>query len=319
MKDEELHRGDLVEVRSPSEILATLDECGTLVSLSFMPEMVTYCGQQFKVGCRADKICDTVNYTGSRRVPNTVMLEGLRCNGSEHAGCQAECRIFWKEAWLRKIAPDAPPAPPFQPSEAQALLELASRNTHSKVEKDGKVEALYRCQNTSILDYSDHLRVWDPRPYVREYTSGNVSLSRFLRVTSRAAVTEPLSKLGFVPEIHVPGTAAPGDKFKSLNLQPGERVRVKLQEEIAKTLTPGGRNGGMWFDREMLPYCGGVFLVRQRIERFINERDGRMVVFRNQPVTLEGVVCSGNRSTRRWLCQRAIYPFWRECWLERVT
>jgi len=94
---------------------------------------------------------------------------------------------------------------------------------------------------------------------------------------------------------------------------------VKLKEEIAKTLTPDGRSGGMWFDLEMLPYCGGVFLVRQRIERFINERDGRMVVFKNQPVTLEGVVCSGNLSTRRWLCQRAIYPFWREYWLERVT
>ena len=30
MKDEELYRGDLVEVRSPSEILATLDESGAL-------------------------------------------------------------------------------------------------------------------------------------------------------------------------------------------------------------------------------------------------------------------------------------------------
>jgi hypothetical protein len=29
-------------------------------------------------------------------------------------------------------------------------------------------------------------------------------------------------------------------------------------------------------------------------------------------------VCSGEWSTQRWFCPRAIYPYWRECWLERV-
>jgi len=61
-----------------------------------------------------------------------------------------------------------------------------------------------------------------------------------------------------------------------------------------------------------------VYRVRQRIERFINERDGKLMVLKNQPVTLEGVVCSGDRSICRWLCPREIYPYWRECWLERV-
>jgi hypothetical protein len=35
-------------------------------------------------------------------------------------------------------------------------------------------------------------------------------------------------------------------------------------------------------------------------------------------VTLEGVVCSGQRSLRRWFCPRQIYSYWRECWLRRV-
>ena len=319
MNQEELYRGDLVEVRGPAEILATLDESGALAGLPFMPEMVVYCGRRFAVDRRADKVCDTVKYTGSRRVPNAVLLEDLRCDGSEHQGCQAECRIFWKEAWLRKVAPNARPAPPFPLSEAHALIERASQNTRSKVENGGKVETRYRCQNTDILHYSDFLNVWDPRPYVREYTSGNVSLFHFVQVTSRAAVTEPLRKLGYVPEIHLPGAAAPGDKFEPLNLQPGELVRVKSKEEIAKTLTPEGRHRGMWFDREMLPYCGGVYRVRQRIGRFINERDGKLVVMKNQPVTLDRVVCSGDRSICRWLCPRAVYPFWHECWLERVA
>lgn len=318
MKDAELHRGDVVDVRSPSEILATLDESGTLDGLPFMPEMVANCGRRFTVSYRADKICDTVDYTGSRRVPNAVLLEDLRCNGSGHDGCQAECRIFWKESWLRKLPPDAPPAPPFPASDAAALVERVSRYVRSAVEKDGRAAPRYRCQNTDIPRYSEYLDVWDPRPYLREYTSGNVSLPHFLRVSARAAVTEPLRKLGLVPEIHLPGTASPSDTFELLNLQPGELVRVKSKEEIAKTLTPDGRNKGMWFDREMMPYCGGVFRVRQRIERFINERDGKMLVLKNPPVTLEGVVCSGDRSICRWLCPRAIYPYWRECWLERI-
>ena len=36
--------GDLVEVKSADEILATLDADGTLDHLPFMPEMVEFCG-----------------------------------------------------------------------------------------------------------------------------------------------------------------------------------------------------------------------------------------------------------------------------------
>jgi hypothetical protein len=31
---------------------------------------------------------------------DTVHLSDLRCDGSAHAGCQAGCLLFWKEAWL---------------------------------------------------------------------------------------------------------------------------------------------------------------------------------------------------------------------------
>ena len=45
--------GDLVTVRPLDEILATLDEQGTLDKLPFMPEMRTFCGRQFRVSRRA--------------------------------------------------------------------------------------------------------------------------------------------------------------------------------------------------------------------------------------------------------------------------
>lgn len=318
MSKVELHRGDLVEVKGPAEILATLDGRGALADLPFMPEMAPHCGRRFTVDRRADKICDTIQYTGSRRVHDAVLLEDLRCDGSAHDGCQAECRFFWKTEWLRPVSPEDPPAPPAPAGAMAALLERTSANTRSLVRIGEKQETHYYCQVTELQRCSEHLKLWDARTYVREYTSGNVTLGHFLKVTSRAVVQEPMRKLGLIPEIHLPGTAKKGDKFEPLNLQRGELVRVKSREEIAKTLTPDGRNKGLWFDREMMPYCGGTFRVRQRIGRFINDQDKKMIVLKNEAITLDGVVCSGDYSLRRWFCPRAIYPYWRECWLERV-
>ena len=318
MSELELHRGDLVEVKSPREILATLDGEGRHAGFPFMPEMIPYCGRRFSVWRRADKVCDTVDYTGSRRLPGGVILGDLRCDGSGHDGCQAECRLFWKTAWLRPVSKDTPPSPPFPPEDAELLRERTRGFTRSVTEVDGKPQTAYRCQNTELPKCSEYLWVWDPRPYVREYTSGNVSLAHFLKVTTRAAFTEPMRKFGLVSEIHLPGTATKENTFPKLDLQPGEWVRVKSREEIAQTLTPDGRSLGMWFDREMLPYCGGVYRVRQRISRFIHEGNGKMMTPRTQPVTLEGVVCSGDHSICRWFCPREIYPYWREFWLERV-
>ena len=40
---------------------------------------------------------------------STVYLEDLRCDGSGHDGCQAGCKIYWKEAWLRRVEDDSRP------------------------------------------------------------------------------------------------------------------------------------------------------------------------------------------------------------------
>src|SRR5215510_3937117 len=96
-----LRVGEVVEVRSLLEILATLDGSATLDGLPFMPEMAAFCGRRFRVVKRADHVCDTIDYTGLRRMKDAVYLTGIRCDGSEHGGCQAGCLIFWKEAWLK--------------------------------------------------------------------------------------------------------------------------------------------------------------------------------------------------------------------------
>ena len=100
-----LRAGDTVEVRSEQEILRTLDEDGKLDGLPFMPEMLGFCGQRYRVRARAHKACDTIDWQQYRRMENAVHLEELRCDGSAHGGFQAGCLLFWKEAWLRPVDP----------------------------------------------------------------------------------------------------------------------------------------------------------------------------------------------------------------------
>ena len=57
MKRRKLRAGDRVIVRSPEEILSTLDADGTLDGLPFMPEMLERCGKPFRVERRVEKTC----------------------------------------------------------------------------------------------------------------------------------------------------------------------------------------------------------------------------------------------------------------------
>jgi hypothetical protein len=311
-----LRKGELVEVRSAGEILRTLDQRGALDALPFMPEMVASCGRRFVVERRAEKVCDTIEYLGSRRIRDCVLLDDLRCNGSGHDGCQGECRIYWKEAWLKRVSPGPPAVGDEDDDEAsRALLELVESNARA-VAADGSLR--YRCQATDLLAASVPLALTDPRPYLREVTSRNVSIRTFGRVMARATVTEARRKLGRLPQPPLAGPWSKSPGTTPLDLEPGERVRVRSPEQIRETLNDKGKNRGLWFDTEMLRFCGQTFRVRGRIERLVDERDGRMIELASDCVTLEGVVCSGERSPQRWFCPRAIYPYWRECWLERV-
>ena len=314
-----LRRGDLVEVVGPSEILATLDENGALGGLPFMPEMVSYCGQRFVVDRRADKICDTVKYTGSLRLEDTVLLGALRCNGAGHGGCQADCRLFWKEAWLRSVTESTTTAAPYKQQEFDMLAQHVTLQVKRTRQVERQLQERWVCQLTEMFKAGSHLSVWDPRPYLNEYVNGNVALGRCLRVSARAAIEEPMRRLGLMP-ISVKGTAVRAPAYESLNLQPGEWVQVRSREEIFATLNPKGQNRGLSFDREMVPYCGRTFRVRQRISRFIDDckDNGLMVEMATDAVTLEGAVCSGELSQQRWFCPRHIYSYWRECWLRRV-
>ena len=71
----------------------------------------------------------------------------------------------------------------------------------------------------------------------------------------------------------------------------------------------------MSFDGEMVRYCGREARVLRRVEQIIDEKSGRMLHFKNPCIVLEAVTCTGAYHRQ---CPRAIYPYWREIWLERV-
>ena len=316
MKEQPLRSGDVVEVKGPAEIIGTLDERGTLDGLPFMPEMLRYCGRQFVVSKRAEKVCI---YQVSRRILGTVLLEDLRCDGSGHGGCQEECRLFWKKFWLRRVSLDQlPRASVEEEGTREVLAKLVAANTKREVGAEGPPEIRYVCQYTEILRASQGLAVWDPRVYLRELTTGNVAIGRFLRVTVRALFEETLLALGLMSRIPLKPTRSAPVADPALGLQPGDWVQVKTKEEIAATLNSRGKNRGLWFDREMLPHCGKTYRVRMRVSRLIDYETGKMVDLKSDCVKLEGAVCSGDLSTSRWFCPRGIFPYWRECWLRRV-
>jgi hypothetical protein len=101
-----LRPGDVVEVRSAAEVLATLDGDAALDPVPFMTEMVPHAGQRYTVTRRVDKICDTIAANGTRRLHATIYLEDLRCDGSTTAGAKAGRKLYWKGAWFRRVGED---------------------------------------------------------------------------------------------------------------------------------------------------------------------------------------------------------------------
>ena len=67
-----LRVGEIVEVRSEAEILATLDENGEVDGLPFMLEMLTWSGQRLRVEKLALKLCDIIESTGMHRIRDAV-------------------------------------------------------------------------------------------------------------------------------------------------------------------------------------------------------------------------------------------------------
>jgi hypothetical protein len=186
---------------------------------------------------------------------------------------------------------------------------------------------------TDVMKFTELLKWWDIRQYLEDYTSGNVTLGKMVRgfcyfgyrvVAGRRTVGRPFrwlyEKLFGVPWPKSYGTIQAGQPTPhcDLNLQPGELVRVKSYKEILLTLNTDGKNRGLSFDAEMVPYCCGTYRVRSRLTKFLDERTGKLITLSKSAIVLEKVWCGSRYSECRLFCPRALYSWWREIWLERV-
>ena len=342
----DLRCGELVEVRSEEEILATLNADGDLEGLPLMPEMLSFCGRRLRVHRRADKTCDTItgDYVG-RRMQRTVHLEDARCDGGGHGGCDAACMIFWKEAWLKRVEPkgkaplwslvaDSTPPDPASRAPAGACSAGGVRTNTVQEGSPDDPDPAYRCQTTQLLRASSPLNWREPAPYLRDWLSGNVNFVFF----ARALIFRGLFKLvklgkgyrikrslykmlaGLTGEVVWPydrGTLTGRTPKETLDLVPGERIRVKSQEEILATLN-GMKNRGLSFAPEMVRYCGQEHRVLARVEKIVDEKTGKMMKLPNDCIILENVICQSECSSYRLFCPRSIFPYWREIWLQRI-
>lgn len=333
-----LSAGDWVEVRSKEEILRTLDGSGRLEDMPFMPEMFQFCGKRIRVAKRAHKSCDTINPVSTRALPHSVFLGNLRCDGSGHGGCQAQCSIFWKEAWLKPIQGKSASVEEGAVAASGCGEQDVINATTAGSSLSGKIR--YRCQATDFPLYSTRLRARHISQFFEDYTSGNATLKQMLntgiyflargiarpkRENDGGRFADLYDRFRWIwrglPYPRRIGKLKNGDDapIVRLDLQPGDFVRVKSFEDILETIDGDDKNRGMRFDAEMVPYCGKVLRVRSRVEKFLNERTGFMQYMKTPAVILEGAWCQSRFSEFRAFCPRAIYSWWREAWLERVA
>jgi len=304
----DFRRGDAVTVRSLAQILATLDADGKLGGLPFMPEMIPFCGRSFRVHRRADKTC--VEGLGMRSMTDTVFLEGLRCDGSAHGGCQRGCLFFWKEAWLKPAAsgqqetnsggPESPLA------DCQSPIPAASALPTTKGER-------FCCQSTELAGATTDAPPGKLRSYLHDLRLGELPLRR-LAYKLWLIVANRLWWLLFGQHFYQITGNQTKTQHGELNLQPGELVEIKNAAEIRATLDPQGRNRGLTFESEMAAHCGRRYRVAGPVNTIILEETGKMAPLSNT-VILEGVVCEGICANN---CPRANLFYWREIWLKRV-
>jgi hypothetical protein len=199
------------------------------------------------------------------------------------------------------------------------ITETLIRATRVPSVEGSEADAAYSCQATNLLHATVPLRRFDPRHYVKDLTSGNIGFLTFVRYMAVAAfnLVMRLNWRGR-PYPHVRGLAGKTTPSETLDLQPGELVQVRSKREIMRTINSGQKNRGLWFDVEMVPFCGKTYRVLRRVERIIDEKTGRMLTLPNPCIILDGVSCGGCLSRYRLFCTRSIYSYWREIWLKRV-
>jgi hypothetical protein len=305
----ELQSGDLVEVRSPAEIIASLDVDGKLEGLPFMPEMLNFCGKRYRVSRRAEKVCQEGRL---RRLESTVHLEQLCCDGSAHRNCQASCLLLWKEAWLRPVSNGV--SGPAESTGAGNNLGATYQNLNKLAQPSGDK---LMCQATELNAATSPLPLGTPlrrsTRIIRDYLRRKAGIAELRMLHSYFWGRVILAMFGRWARAPWNMRRYRTTPMERLELESGEWVQVRGIREILRTLDRNGCNRGMTFEPNMFQYCGHKFRVLSRVERRIDEGTGQLREIRNPCILLDSVRCRG----KSFVCHRCDYLYWREIWLRR--
>jgi hypothetical protein len=297
--------GDLVEVKAPDEIFPTLDAEGALDHLPFMPEMLEFCGRRFRVSKRALTVCFSgPGFSRAFRSDDVVTLDGVRCSGATHDGCQKGCTVFWREAWLRKV----------QDTAVQSRVDAQATGRLRACLKVSSGPKTYYCQASELSKATDPLSRWERLgKYFSGLRAGNFDVPHMARsIGTWLFWTIRRMILG----VHARGSGK-SVPMEGLNLQPGEWVEVKSLQSIIETLDERGHNRGLYFSPDMRLWCGRRCRVKGRLDKIIVDGTGQMRQLRNT-VCLEGSTCGcSHMGFGMGGCSRCEVTYWRETWLRR--
>ena len=99
-----LQPGELVQVRSKEEIVATLDKENRNRGLLFDSEMLPYCGGIYRVLRRVHRIIDERTGKMLNMKYPCIILEGVVCQSDFHRLCPRAIHSYWRESWLKRAA-----------------------------------------------------------------------------------------------------------------------------------------------------------------------------------------------------------------------
>jgi hypothetical protein len=222
--------------------------------MPFMPEMAAYCGQRATVVKRAHKTCD--GHGNLRWLDDTVHIDGLRCDGSAHGGCQAKCITYWKTSWLERVADNGWEAPartgaarrPRRIPGAPGLDDARGYGGHGALHVPGdgserrhQAVAVHRAEAVPL-----GRAVWEHSLWAFARVMTKALFSRYQR-WSRVHLPPALRIRPGRGIYHVQGQETKTPK-QTLDLKVGERVRVSPVPEIEATLNGHNKNRGLQFD-----------------------------------------------------------------------
>lgn len=106
-----LRPGELVQIKSPREIAATLDPNGRNRGMRFdIPEQGPFCGGTYRVLQRVERLIDERSGELVELKNSCIILEGVVCSGNysqKRLFCPRAIYPYWREIWLKRVGSEA--------------------------------------------------------------------------------------------------------------------------------------------------------------------------------------------------------------------